>query len=368
MLRPTATVCDCVLLALLGSAGLLVALDGGAEAGGHTQPPSEKIRAVTLDAVNPPRPGFLSDLRDLGVTHLTLVSFGFQPGYTTPEIQMHNDARWFSESDTGIRALGRAADSLGLRLILKPHIWVGDYSTDGQSRHTIGFDTEADWQRWEAAYHRFLMHYARLAQDVDAAVLVVGTELANVVKQRPSFWRRLIADVRQVYDGKLTYAANWWEEYEAVPFWDALDYVGIQAYFELSAEERPTVPMLRDGWQPHKAAMQRLAARIDRPILFTELGYRNVSYAAAEPWRWPSRQEAGTRADSLQARLYQAFFESLWHEPWFAGAILWKWHPEGARGRRIADRLGFSPQNKPAEQVIARWFNHRDAPVMTSPR
>ncbi|MCH8961672.1 MAG: hypothetical protein IH820_10220, partial [Bacteroidetes bacterium] len=281
-----------------------------------------------------------------------------------PEVRMHSDANWFSESDRGIRSLARQADSLGLKIILKPHIWVGRYNNGGQTRADIGFDTEEAWAQWEAQYHTFLMHYAHLAGEIDAAMLVVGTELANAARTRPAFWRRLIADVRAVYGGALTYAANWWEEYEDIAFWDALDYIGVQGYFELSKEDDPTLAMLREGWRPYKETMQRLSEQTGRPVLFTEIGYRNVPDAAAQPWRWPSRDEINTVApdDSLQVRLYQAFFESLWHEPWFAGAILWKWRPE-AQGRRRY--LNFSPQNKPAEQVIARWFS-RAAPPATS--
>ncbi|MDX1547376.1 MAG: hypothetical protein R3247_10330 [Rhodothermales bacterium] len=328
----------------------------GCTAAEGQRPAAERIRSVTLDARSAPEPHLLDHLRDLGVTHLTLISFGFQPGYRTPEIRLHNDARWYSESDAGIRALAAEAEARGMRLILKPHVWVGGYSAGGQERHAIGFATEEAWQAWEQQYHTFLMHYARLAAEVDAALLVVGTELANVAKTREPFWRRLIADVRAVYDGPLTYAANWWEEYEDVPFWDALDYVGVQAYFELSDAPEPSAQQLRAGWQPHVEALRRLADRTGRPILFTEIGYRNVGYAAAEPWRWPSRDEPGEPDDALQARLYDVFFETLWHEPWFAGAILWKWHPEADRQGRRGTRLDFSPQGRPAETVIARWF------------
>ena len=353
----------CVLLC-----GVLVAvgLEACAEAGGRVQPPpSVKIQSVTLDARRAPAPSVLVGLRQMGVTHITFIQFAFQPGYDVPEVRMHPDANWFSESDQGIRSLARQADSLGLKIILKPHIWVGRYNNDGQTRADIGFDTEQAWAQWEAQYHSFLMHYAHLAGEIDAAMLVVGTELANAARTRPAFWRRLIADVRAVYGGALTYAANWWEEYEDIAFWDALDYIGVQGYFELSKEDDPTLAMLREGWQPYKKTMQRLSEQTDRPVLFTEIGYRNVPDAAAQPWRWPSRDEINTVQpdDSLQVRLYQAFFESLWHEPWFAGAVLWKWHPE-AQGRRRR-YLDFSPQNKPAEQVIARWFS-RAAPPATS--
>jgi len=319
-----------------------------------TVPDSAKIRAVTLDARRPPEPEALQRLKDLGATHITLVSFGFQRRMDVPRIRMHTDAGWYSESDAGIHALAKQARALGLGLILKPHLWVGDYSAEGQSRSDIAFDTESTWTQWEDAYRRFLMHYAHLADSTNADVLVIGTELESVVAARPDFWRGLIDSVRAVYDGKLTYAANWYKAYDRVPFWNALDFVGVQAYFPISEVDDPSLPALRAGWQSHRTALRRVAADANRPVLFTELGYRSVDYAAAEPWTWPRRGESRDRSPdhALQADLYRAFFDEVMPAPWFAGAILWKWHPD-AEGDRP---LSFTPQDKPAEGVIRNGF------------
>ena len=317
-------------------------------------PDSAKIRAVTFDARQPPEPEALQRLKDLGATHITLVSFGFQRRMEVPRIRMHTDAGWYSESDAGIHALARQARALGLGLILKPHIWVGDYSAEGQSRSDIAFDTESGWARWEDDYRRFLMHYAHLADSTGADVLVIGTELESAAAARPDFWRGLIDSVRAVYDGQLTYAANWYEAYDRVPFWSALDFVGVQAYFPISEAEDPSLSALRAGWDAHRTALQRVAAEANRPILFTELGYRSVDYAAAKPWAWPRREESRERPpdDALQANLYRAFFDQVMPAPWFAGAILWKWHPAAESDRP----LSFTPQGKPAEDVIRDGF------------
>jgi hypothetical protein len=201
-------------------------------------------------------------------------------------------------------------------------------------------------------------YYARLAQDVGAAMLIIGTELANPVRQRPAFWRALIREVRRVYDGEVTYAANWYEEYEHVTFWEDLDYIGVQAYFPLSEHESPSLDAIKAGWKPHQSALAALHEKTGRPILFTEIGYRSVPYAAIEPWRWLARDEPGQVEPDyeLQARLYQAFFERCWHQPWLSGVFVWKWY--GSTGRRGRDRhtLDFTPQDKPAEQVIGSWF------------
>ena len=314
-----------------------------------------KIRSITLDARRDPGPEALEHLRDVGVTHITLVQFGFQRDMAVPQIRMNPDANWFSESDDGIRLVAARAAALHMDIILKPHIWVGGYSVEGQTRAEIGYATETEWRLWESDYRQFMLHYARLAEETGAAMLVIGTELSRAALERAEFWRDLAGEVRTIYGGPLTYAANWWGEYEHVPFWDALDYIGIQAYFELSQETDPSTLTLREAWMPHKEAIQRLSREVQRPVLFTEIGYRNVPDAAAKPWRWPSRDEPGAvePADELQARLYDVFFASFWDEPWFAGAIIWKWN---AHGSRRSNYLDFSLRGKPAAQVVKKWF------------
>jgi hypothetical protein len=350
-------------LVLAGAGGCLSGKTEGGSAAVDARTPASSdtaaadakppIQAVTLDARRRPSDATLDSLQRLGATHVTLVSFGFQETTTTPRIEMHTDGGWYSESDAGIRDIAQRAAARDMGVILKPHLWVGGYDTEGQTRSEIGFAAEAQWAAWEADYRRFLLHYARLAAEVDADVLVVGTELGRATKERPGFWRGLIDSVRTVYDGHLTYAANWYDEYERIPFWKQLDYVGVQAYFPLTEAKDPPLDSLRRGWRQHCRVLERVHRETGRPVLFTELGYRSVGYAAAEPWRWPERDEEAAPNPALQARLYRAFFERVMPEPWMAGAILWKWHPADAPPRPIS----FTPQGKPAAQVIRRHFN-----------
>jgi hypothetical protein len=92
-------------------------------------------------------------------------------------------------------------------------------------------------------------------------------------------------------------------------------------------------------------------------VLLTEIGYRSVPYAAARPWQWPARGEDVQPDPALQARLYRATFEAWGTEPWFAGALLWKWYGHVRDGPRHA--LDFSPQGKPAEAELRAWFGGR---------
>jgi hypothetical protein len=346
----------CVLLVACADSGSAPAPASDATAALRTvspEGPAFGIRSVTLDARRPPSDALLRRIRDLGTTHLTLIPFGWQRRPDDPSVRLDTTDGWYSESNSGIRTLAQKADTLGMDVILKPHVWIGHYSTEGQARNEVGFDTEAQWAQWEADYRRFLLHYARLAQDIGADVLVIGTELHRAAESRTDFWRQLAADARTIYDGKLTYAANWYAEYEAIKFWDALDYVGVQAYFPLAKGAAPPMDSLRAGWKRHRQTLRAIAERTDRPVLFTEVGYRSAPSAAAKPWEWPERDEQPVAgADTLQARCYRAFFEVMREAPWFAGAIPWKYQAMPERRRPT----GFSPQNRPAEAVIQRWF------------
>jgi len=333
-----------------GSAGGVA--DTSVAAAGPPSRPAFAIQSVTLDARHPPDPELLGHLRALGVTHLTLVPFGWQEATDDPRVRVDTSDGWYSESHRGIRALARQADTLGMDVILKPHIWIGGYDEEGVNRSNIGFGSEAEWARWENSYRRFLMTYARLARDVGADVLVLGTELSSVSTSRPAYWRALADSVRTVYDGKLTYAANWYEEYEDLQFWDALDYVGVQAYFPLADQSDPSLERLQARWREHRATLQQVHRRTGTPVLFTEIGYRSAATAAEAPWRWPERDDDVPADSALQARCYRAFFSTMGSVPWFAGAILWKWHPADDESRPTA----FTPQGKPAEATVRRWF------------
>ncbi len=315
-------------------------------------PERDRIQGVTLDARQTPPPTLLPEIASLGVTHIAVIPFGFQQRADDPNLRGNYDARWYTEGDAGIRALVRQADTLGLRLILKPQIWIGSDDPEQWSSF-IGFETEEGWKTWETNYREFALHYARLSAEIKAPLFVIGTELGRAVCEREAFWRGLVAEIRTVYDGQLTYAANWYRDFEHVAFWDALDAVGIQAYFPLTDAEAPTVADLRTGWDRHERAIAAVHRRTGKPVVFTEVGYRDVAYAAARPWEWPSRHEPVAEPDeALQARLYTAFFQEVWPEPWMAGAIVWKWHPSSERSR-AGD---FTPQGKPAEAVIRREF------------
>ena len=138
--------------------------------------------------------------------------------------------------------------------MLKPQIWIRRGSFTGD----MAMSSEADWKTLEKSYADFILTYAKLAEETQSSVYCIGTELDEFIKHRPEFWNELIGKVREVYHGKLTYAANW-DEYARTPFWDQLDFIGVNAYFPLCEKQTPTVETLTAGWQPWKAKLKALS-------------------------------------------------------------------------------------------------------------
>ena len=321
-------------------------------------PVDGKQRGISLEAAtHPVTEATFQPLLESNVTWIVQTPFGWQSRYNSPRIRLSPNAGWWGESDMGIAETTQMAREFGIHTLLKPHVWLSDRS-DGKWRAQIEMDSEADWQQWFAEYRSFMLHYARLAEENDIEALCIGTELHRAAVVRPADWRELIAAVRQEYSGELTYAANWYSEYQEISFWDALDYIGIQAYFPLTEQVAPSVEELKRGWGPHLAAIEAVQRAQQKPVLFTEVGYHSTVDGAIRPWEWDSEDAEGTQELGLQtqANCYEALFQIFWSREWFAGAYFWKWHADddAAGGPNYATE--FTPQNKPAEQVMAKWY------------
>ena len=305
-----------------------------------------------------PRPVAARDFEPLVKNHVNWIvqtPFGWQKSINSPDVKLVTDGFvYWGETDAGLKRTAELAKAAGIKTLLKPHIWLQN-SQKGKWRGEIAMDNEANWQRWFASYKKFILHYAKLAEENHIEALAIGTELYATAIQREQDWRDIIAMVRKVYHGELTYSANWYKEFEEIKFWDALDYIGIQGYFPLTEKENPSIDELKNAWQPYLNAIERVSKKFHKPVIFTEIGYKSTKNTAARPWEWPGRFVGASSAIDLmtQANCYEAFFQVFWQKKWFAGVYFWKWFPGLNRSVKEKD---FTPQNKPAEQVMAKWF------------
>jgi len=259
----------------------------------------------------------LEILRDLGVNWVAIHPYGGvradgTVGRSRIDV-LYDDPTWL----TGAIA---SAHRLGLKILIKPHLayWGTRFSWRGE----IAFDDDASWERFFTTYEDWISKVARLSREADA--FVVGTELDRTVS-REEEWRHVIAAVRRETDVPLTYCAGW-DRYRDVPFWDALDVVGIQAYFPVVDHEGDPAPEeIREGWSRIVAELEEFSRRQGRRIVFGELGYNRSMDAAYRPWAY--QQDRDPRALELQRQCLDTALHALGGSDAIVGAFLWKWFP-----------------------------------------
>jgi hypothetical protein len=230
-----------------------------------------------------------------------------------------------------------------MSVFLMPLVYV-DRIGVGEWRGTL---RPSDWDAWFAAYGRMVLHYATLGRQEGAEYLCVGSELGSSEHLR-EHWLDLITRVRAVYGGRLTYSANW-DHLEEVSFLDALDYAGMNAYFELSKDPDAAVEDLVAAWKGIIDEVETWRSRSGKRLILTEVGFPSRRGGLSEPWRY----EADGPVDlDVQERAYRAFVEAWTGYPPLAGVYFYLWWGEGG----LEDGT-YTPRGKPAQRVIEEWFN-----------
>ncbi len=311
---------------------------------------SKKINGISFVASGEP----INDIHvnpvvNVNANYAAIMPFGFIRNIEHPEIAFNTDRQWFGESKAGAKQYIGELQKKGIKIMIKPQIWVWR----GEFTGYIEMPNESDWKLLENSYSNFILLYAALAQETKSEIFCIGTELEKFIKKRPEYWNNLIIEVKKIYKGKLTYAANW-NEFKSTPFWSELDYIGVDAYFPVSDAKTPSVKQCIQGWEQHKKVIKELSKKHNKQILFTEFGYRSVDYTGKEPWK--SDRSMTTVNIEAQTNATQALFETFWREDWFAGGFIWKWfHNHDKVGGH--DNSQFTPQNKPVEQTLKQYYS-----------
>ena len=245
-----------------------------------------------------------------------------------------------------------------MQMMVKPHLayWRSKFP----HRLAIDFgDDAAAWARFFDSYEKFIVHQAQLAEQAGARLFVIGTELDQSL-QHEARWRRIIAQVDAVFSGELTYAANH-DAYDKVPFWDALDCVGVQAYWPISDAANPTDEQLVAGWRAQLRKVTAFAAQKNKMVLLTEVGYAPSAEAASKPWTAHRVERAGAAdPDDLKLRAMRIALAEIENHPRIAGAFCWKWFPTQRQISR-----DFALQYPPMREILRQaWAGN--APSLAS--
>ena len=196
-----------------------------------------------------------------------------------------------------------------------------------------------------------ITHYAQIAQEELTDIFNIGTELKKTTT-RENDWRGIVEEVRSIFEGDLVYGANW-DEADQIQWWDAMDYIGIDAYFPLTLFKDPSVDQLTHAWARRVDRLEALSEKWDRPIILTEVGYRSIDGANKAPYDY---EKSGDIDLQEQADCYQAVFNAFKGKSWWHGVFFWSWTVDPQQGGPTDD--SYTIHNKPAEQILLDAYQY----------
>jgi len=258
-------------------------------------------------------------------------------------------------SDRDIMAAVERAHKNGIKVCLKPMV----NCKDGVWRAYINFaDSDFSgrdpyWDKWFKSYGDFMKYYAQLAEETGCEMLCIGCEMCGT-ERKEEHWRKLIAEIRQIYSGKLIYNTNHGHE-DDVKWFDAVDYVGTSAYFPVADQGGATSEMMQVRWAAIRDEMKKVHEKFGKKIVFIEIGCRSAHGCATMPWDFNHKDFP--HDEDEQAAFYDSCLSVFAKEPWFAGVFWWDWSTfiYDTKEEAEADN-GFNIHLKKAEDVLKGWY------------
>jgi hypothetical protein len=359
-----------------------------------SRPPNYQVRGMTLGATQWPVTALarvddtLDRMISAGVNCITLITDWYVDDYTDYTIEpwyrdrpgFPGNQDWFYPTlyDYEVRDIIKLAHARNLWVILKPHADVLQQPFGGRGRWGL----EPAGGHWDAlfrSYADFILHYARIAEDEEVEVFVIGCEMNSMTD--PNFlgvpdpdrrWRVLIRSVRQVYHGDVTYSTSFHGDYGdtwcaplSVSFWDALDLIGFEIYKGLSRDSiDPPVELLQQSFESIlRGYVVPLSQSYGKQVLIPEMDFHSFDGVNSDPI---GSGPHSTVADwDEQARLYTAVLQALSDEgDWLRGIVWWAGYTIGA-GDSLDWLAGDTSDwiwSKPAEKAIRyNWTAHGES-------
>lgn len=291
----------------------------------------------------------------MGFGWTAIVPYAYiRPNSTTVIYDTAHPYMYWGETPNGIRGSVQWAHAIGMQAMLKPQVWA--------ARSWIGnirFDSETQWKEFEHSYAQYILKMAQIAQEEKVALFCIGTELSAAALERTSFWVDLIAQIRKIYSGKLTYSCNW-DNWEKCPLWSQLDYIGLGSYFPLSTATNPSPDTLRQAWKPVVGRLEQCAKKYKKPVLFTEMGYLAVPGCCGRLWELEPHRTAVPPDPQCQALAFNVLLETFCPQSWWAGGFVWKYYAQNHFPPDYGPQ-DYDIQQKPAvEAVFEYWLKQKN--------
>jgi hypothetical protein len=232
---------------------------------------------------------------------------------------------------------------------------------DRLSKNPADPEANAYWDRWFVQFGSFMQKSAQIAEKHNIEMLALGKQIDGaMIPANEQRWRKLIANIRTVYHGKLTqvlFTSEGSNHATQVPWADDLDVITIYYYNRFSDQERPSLTELEsamDGF--NRKQFDPLYAKYKKPLVFL-LPFQSRDHAAGQVWFEPMATAPSVQQDLMgQADLYEAFFKSTGDEPWLTGVYTWGYWIEPGFNPKYSFEKSSSVRSKPASLVVRKWF------------
>ncbi|MGD0077100.1 MAG: hypothetical protein ABSB91_00580 [Sedimentisphaerales bacterium] len=285
----------------------------------------------------------LARAKDAGCQWISVNVFWFQDTVTSTVIEPNY--RLYSVSPGSVKVAVDRCHQLGLKVMLKPNVDLA-HPLAGQWRGNI-LPSDA----WFEGYNNFISYWADFAEANNVEMLCIGCELNGTISWADS-WRDVANNVRTHFSRPIVYAAD--HDYEqSVSWWDALDYIGIDAYYSLTDSNDSNLAQLTAAWvsRANSIGSWRNANWPNKNVIFTEVGYGSYDGSNRHPWHSPSTEPLDINE---QTDCYNALLSVCTTRNWWAGVFWWSWKTDPNAGGP-AD-INTTPQNKPAQQVLTDYY------------
>lgn len=285
-----------------------------------------------------PRAQFsMSEMTKLNVNWVALSLSALQATAQSTEIPFREAP---TVEDDEVRWAIREAKKHGMKVCLKPVV----NCADGTWRAHIGFfdeevPGEPSWREWFRSYGEFVKHYAAIAQEEGCEMLCIGCEMVQTDK-REAEWRALIAEVRAVYGGLITYNCDKYQE-DRVKWWDAVDIISSSGYYPI------------DDWDHQLDRIEHTLEKWQKPFFFMEAGCPSREGSAARPNDWSL---PGGPSEDEQKRYYEAMFAACSKREWMRGFMLWDWPAKLYAREEASANDDYCMYGKSAEAVVGDYY------------
>lgn len=274
----------------------------------------------------------------VGVNFIILVPNGLQDTPQSEEICYNSN---FNVSDEELKNIIAYAKKIGLRVALKPTV----NCKNGTWRAHINFfdedvHCEPKWGNWFKSYTDFQLHYARIAKEMGCEMFIAGCEMV-MSEHREEEWRKLISDIRGVYNGIVSYNTDKYQEHN-VKWWDCIDVISSSGYY----------PLL--DWEKELDRIEKVVKKFNKPFFFAEAGCMSTKGSSAVPNDWGLDGEVDLKE---QAEWYKAMFAASLKRKWVSGFVMWDWAWNQYSLSKAKDHKGYEVYGKPAEKVIKKYYD-----------